>query len=123
MSPVARWEIPQPIVLGGVISYVSCLLREGMNIRQGGDYCSMWLIFVVGGTIGWRGGLGVFLEFSFLRVNINTLLYKPNFNIVKILFFPVSVDVGNLSHHVKSLCSSFLFFFLVLLDFSPLIVA
>ena len=27
MSLVARWEIPQPIVPGGVISNVSCLLR------------------------------------------------------------------------------------------------
>ncbi|KAL6329285.1 hypothetical protein AAG906_015489 [Vitis piasezkii] len=27
IQQVARWEIPQPIVLGGVISYVSCLLR------------------------------------------------------------------------------------------------
>ena len=34
----------QPIVPGGVTSYVSCLLRGGMNIRQGGDCCSMWLI-------------------------------------------------------------------------------
>ena len=57
-----------------------------------------------------EGGLGVFLEFSFLRVNINTPLCNPNFNIVKIPFFPVPVDVGNLSNHVKSSCSSFLFF-------------
>ena len=32
------------------------------------------------------GGSGVFLEFSFLRVSINTLLCNPNLNIVKILF-------------------------------------
>ena len=56
------------------------------------------------------GGSGVFLKISFLRVNINTLLCNPNFNIVKILFFLVPVDVGNLPNHVKSLCSSFLFF-------------
>ena len=36
--------MPQPIVPGGVTSYVSCLLRGGVNIRQGGDCCSMWLI-------------------------------------------------------------------------------
>ena len=56
------------------------------------------------------GGSSVFLEFLFLRVNINTILCDPNFNIVKILFFLVPVDVGNLPNHVKSLCSSFLFF-------------
>ena len=73
-------------------------------------YCSMWLIFVMRRTIGWEGGSGVFLKISFLKVNINSLLCNPNFNIVKILFFPVPMDVGNLLNHVKSLCSSFLFF-------------
>ena len=69
-------------------SYKLCFLspKGGVNIRQGGDCCSMWLIFVVGQTIGWGGGSGVFLEFSFLRVSINTLLCNPNLNIVKILF-------------------------------------
>ena len=51
---------------------------------------------------------GVFLEFQYLRVNIKTLLCNPNLDIVKVLF-PVPVDVGILSNHVKSVCFFFAF--------------
>ena len=51
---------------------------------------------------------GVFLEFQYLRVSINTLLCNSNLDIVKI-FFPVPVDVGILPNHIKSVC--FLLFF------------
>ena len=51
---------------------------------------------------------GVFLEFQYLRVNIKTLLCNPNLDIVKVLF-PVLVDVGILSNHVKSMCFFFAF--------------
>ncbi|KAL6343157.1 hypothetical protein AAG906_020946 [Vitis piasezkii] len=42
---VKEWEIPQPIVPSGVISYVFCVFKGGVNICQGGDCRSMWLIF------------------------------------------------------------------------------
>ena len=54
-------------------------------------------------------GLGVFLEFHYLRVSINTLLCSALiWDIVKV-FFLVSVDVGNLPNHIKSVCFSFRF--------------
>ncbi|KAL6332395.1 hypothetical protein AAG906_004970 [Vitis piasezkii] len=65
--------ISQSIVPGGVISYVSCLFKGRVNIRQGGDCCSIWLILEivvgkqkVGGCGGQRPpryGSRVFLEF------------------------------------------------------------
>ena len=72
-SPFVGWEISQSIVPGGVISYVSCLFKGRVNIRQGGDCCSIWLILEivvgkqkVGGCGGQRPpryGSRVFLEF------------------------------------------------------------
>ena len=53
-------------------------------------------------------GLGVFLEFQYLRVNINTLLCNLNFDTVKV-FYPVPVDVGILPNYIKISVFSFVF--------------
>ena len=52
--------------------------------------------------------LGVFLEFQYMRVSINTLLCNPNLDIMKV-FFPIPMDVGILPNHVKFVC--FILFF------------
>ena len=49
----------------------------------------------MGRTIGWGYGSGVFLEFSFLRVNLNTLLCNPNLIHSENPLFLVAVDVDN----------------------------
>ena len=45
-------------------------------------------------------GSGVFLTFHYLRVTIISDRVKA--------FFPIPMDIGNLSNHVKSVCFSFL---------------
>ena len=55
-----------------------------------------------------RGCSGVFFEFHYLRVSINTLLCNPNLTYSEV-FFPVPMNVGNPSNHVKYVCV-FLFF-------------
>ena len=64
-----------------------------------------------------RYDLGVFLNFQYLKVNINTFFF---FNIILILdivkvFLPIPVDVDNLLNHVKFMCFLFLFFLIFLL--------
>ena len=71
---------------------------KGMNIHQGGDCCSMWLILSERhiwrkngkfrrsalfhyGSIRFRGIFGIS---QYLRVSINTLSCNPNFGVVKI---------------------------------------
>ena len=55
-------------------------------------------------------GLGVFLKFQYLRVSINTILCNPRWDIVKV-FFPILMDVDNLSNHVKFVYVFFCFSF------------
>ena len=47
-----------------------------------------------------RYSSGVFLTFHYLRVTIISDRVKA--------FFPIPMDIGNLSNHVKSVCFSFL---------------
>ena len=56
----------------------------------------------LGGVRGQRllwYGLEVFFKFYYLRVNINVLLY--NLNLTYSEFFPILINVGNPSNHVK----------------------
>ena len=102
MSPISRWEIPQPIVPGGVISYVSCLLRgewiftkveivvvcgsylsektygeKGANagVKLHSGICHLGLYFFCCGANNRLGGFRGIFGISFLRVSINTLFY------------------------------------------------
>ena len=53
---------------------------------------------------------GVFLEFHYMRININTFYVTLIWYIVKV-FFPVLMDIGNLSWTTLNLCVFLLFVF------------